>query len=59
MPDETVINVQFNKPDLDAKVPDTELQEIEDALMLPSSTTCRRMARELRKWRGDKNPDAA
>jgi len=59
MPDDTIINIQLDKPDLDVPVSDTALQEIEDALLLPSSTTCRRMARELRKWRGDKNPDAA
>ena len=41
-----------------AELTDLEIEMIEDGLQIPSEMAWRSMAREIRKWRGVKDPDA-
>ncbi len=38
-------------------LPDTEIALIHAGLMKPNEQAVRRMAREIRKWRGEEYPD--
>ncbi len=40
-------------------LPDAEIEEIHDGLLVPNEQSIRRMALEIRKWRGAPDPDAA
>jgi hypothetical protein len=44
-------------PEPPAELPDAEIQLIHAGLMIPTLKAVRSMAREIRKWRGEPNPD--
>jgi hypothetical protein len=41
-----------------APLSDFAIQQIHAGLMIPNPEAIRSMAREIRKWRGDPNPDS-
>jgi len=54
-PQVTVINIE---PGLDwSPVSDYSIEMIHAGLLIPNKQTGRRMAREIRKWRGVEHPD--
>lgn len=46
----------FTPPD---PLSDYDIQMIHDGLLIPNEKAIKSMAREIRKWRGEKDPDLA
>lgn len=53
----TVEKKPENEP-LSQPLPDSSIKMIHNGLMIPNQRAVQRMAREIRKWRGEENPDA-
>lgn len=49
-------NSSFTPPE---PLSDYDIQQIHDGLLIPNEKAIHSMAREIRKWRGDKDPDFA
>ena len=52
----TVINVLPADPKLAEPLPDAEIAEILDGMMIPNAESIKRMAYEIKKARGSANP---
>ncbi len=55
--DKVIASSSSGAPASPPELPDFEIQLIHAGLMIPNEHAVRSMAREIRKWRGEPDPD--
>ena len=53
---DTVIDIKENKETI-KELSDYVIKQIHCGMLVPNQNTVIKMAREIRKWRGEENPD--